>query len=330
MTVKHQEISVLIYGAGAVGLGIASCLLKAGLHPVLIARPHTANPLQQEGLFRKGIFGDAFFPPSSFSVSTSIEEILDNQFHYILVCTKSSDTFASAKKLSAHPNLLKPNGLIVLFQNGWGNAEIFGNFFSKAIIFNARVITGFIRTRPNEVEITVHADAIHIGSLFGESTALVSPLCEAIRIGGIPCETTDQIGEDLWAKMLYNCALNPLGAVLDVSYGELADHPAAREIMDRLIEETFDAMQSEGCRTHWKNVEDFKTDFYGKLVPSTAAHRSSTLQDLKAGKTTEIDALTGAVLRLAQKHHRPAPYSNFLYQLIRFIEARKNRNLQDG
>lgn len=306
-------------------MGIASCLLKAGLRPALLVRPRTAEALRQEGLVRKGIFGDACFPPSSFSVFSSLEEISGCSFHSILVCSKSSDTLAAAQNLSAHPGLFHPNSLIVLFQNGWGNAEIFADFFPKNRIFNARVITGFIRPRPNEVEITVHADAIHIGSLFGASGKPAEPLCEAISAGGIPCRITDQIGKDLWAKMLYNCALNPLGAVLDVPYGELAEHPSTREIMDRLIEETFEAMQADGYRTHWDSAEAFKSVFYSRLIPSTAAHRSSTLQDLQAGKKTEIDALTGAVLRLAQKHQKPAPYSTFLYQMIQFIEARKNR-----
>ncbi len=329
MAAKQQDFSVLIYGAGAVGLGIASCLLKADTPTALLARPHTAGPLRQEGLFRKGIFGEVFFPASAFRVYESLEEISDRQYDFILVCTKSSDTLASAKNLSSHSALLKPNGQIILFQNGWGNAEIFANFFPKETIYNARVITGFIRPKPNVVEITVHADAVHIGSLFGKSPEPLIPLCQAVSAGGIPCQTTTKIGEDLWAKMLYNCALNPLGAVLDLPYGKLAEHPSTRYIMDRVIEETFEVMLADGYRTHWKNAEDFKSAFYNQMVPSTAAHRSSTLQDLKAGKKTEIDALTGAVLQLAQKHQRPVPCIAVLYQLIHFIESQRNRNPQN-
>ncbi|MEJ5260785.1 MAG: 2-dehydropantoate 2-reductase [Anaerohalosphaeraceae bacterium] len=330
MTAKQQEFSVLIYGAGAVGLGIASCLLKAGIQTSLLARPHTAEPLRQEGLFRKGIFGEAFFPPTAFRVYESLEEIPDSRYDFILVCTKSSDTQTAAKNLSAHSKLVKSNGLIILFQNGWGNAETFSDFFPRQIIFNARVITGFIRPSPNVVEITVHADAIHIGSLFGESPEPLIPLCRAVSAGGIPCQTTAQIGKDLWAKMLYNCALNPLGAVLDVPYGKLAEHPSTRQIMNELIEETFDVMQACGWSTHWNTAKDFQEAFYGQMVPATAAHRSSTLQDLKAGKKTEIEALTGAVLRLAQKHRRAVPCSAFLYHLIDFIESRNNQNPRNG
>ena len=75
----------------------------------------------------------------------------------------------------------------------------------------------------NEVEITVHADSIHIGSLFDGDLLCMEKLCELITKGDIPCEKTDSIEKDLWAKMLYNCALNPLGAILDVPYGVLAE-----------------------------------------------------------------------------------------------------------
>ena len=66
--------------------------------------------------------------------------------------------------------------------------------------------------------------------------------------------------------------------------------------------------------------------FYDKLVPSTADHRSSTLQDLNAGKKTEIDALTGAVLRLAKQKGVDVPFSTLLYRLIRFIESQGGRS----
>lgn len=328
MSAKQQEISVLIYGAGAVGLGIACCLLKTDTQTVLLARSRTAESLRQEGLFRKGIFGDAFFAPSAFAVSSCLQDLSNHRFDYILVCTKSSDTRRSAEELARHSNILKPDGLIILFQNGWGNAEIFAEFFPKEIICNARVITGFFRPRPNEVQITVHADAIHIGSLFTKPPARLEPLCLAISGGGIPCITTEHINKDLWAKMLYNCALNPLGAILNVPYGALAEHPSTRHIMNQLIEETFEVMQKSGYTTHWNRVNDFKDAFYSQMVPSTAAHRSSTLQDLKAGKKTEIDALTGAVLRLARIHHHVVPYSSFLYHLIQFIESRRNGGTQ--
>ena len=172
------------------------------------------------------------------------------------------------------------------------------------------------------MEITVHADSIHIGSLFGAGLSVVQDLADAIGKGGIPSQTTDQIGKDIWAKMLYNCALNPLGAILDVPYGTLAEHESTRKIMNSIVEEVFSVMTKADYETHWESVKDFLEVFYGKLVPDTAEHKSSTLQDLIAKKPTEIDALNGAVIKLAEKFDIPVPCNSIVYNIIKFIEAR--------
>jgi 2-dehydropantoate 2-reductase len=316
---------VLIYGGGAVGLGVASCLLKSGVDTTIVARPETATLLRSNGLVRTGIFGDFTALPGSFVPVESLDSLAGRTFDGILVCTKSFDSPSAACDLAAHRQLFGPQTAIVLFQNGWGNAEAFTSLFEPSRVFNARVITGFTRPRPNEVIITVHADAIHIGNLFGGGAGPLAPLADAIAAGGIPTVLTDSIEKDLWAKMLYNCALNPLGAILDVPYGKLAESPHSRAIMDAIINETFAVMDAAGYRTHRDSADGFGTIFYARLVPDTALHRSSTLQDLRAGKRTEIDALTGAVLKLAGQHGLDVPVSRALYEMIRFIEARAEK-----
>jgi 2-dehydropantoate 2-reductase len=123
--------------------------------------------------------------------------------------------------------------------------------------------------------------------------------------------------------MLYNCALNPLGAILGVPYGALAEHAATRQLMDRIVEEVFEVMAVSGYETHWSKAQDFLTVFYERLVPDTAEHESSMLQDITAGKRTEIDALNGAVIQLAEERGLKAPYNSAMYRLIRFLEGRR-------
>jgi 2-dehydropantoate 2-reductase len=312
----------LIYGGGSVGLGLASCLLKSGCPVDIIAREKTVWSLRKDGLLRTGIFGEYHAEPSKFGCNASLNELDEQTYDYVLVCTKSFDSFQAAKDLHEHKFISSEKTKVVLFQNGWGNAEAFTSFFDEQTVYTARVITGFRRHKPNEVEITVHADSIHIGSLFGAGLSVVQDLAEAINKGGIPCQTTGRIGKDIWAKMLYNCALNPLGAILDVPYGTLAEHESTRTIMNGIVEEVFAVMTKAGYETHWESVKDFLEVFYGKLVPDTAGHKSSTLQDITAKKTTEIDALNGAVVKLAGKFHIPVPCNSIVYNIIKFIEAR--------
>jgi len=313
---------VLVYGAGAVGLGIASCLLKSKCQVDVIARENTVAALQEHGLIRTGIFGRFHAEPATFGSYTSLGQIPTEGYDYMLVSTKSFDSSAAAKDLSEYPSLFGPGTKIVLFQNGWGNAEAFCSFFSRDRICNARVITGFSRPQDNEVTITVHADSIRIGSLFKRDSSRLADLCRAIAAGAIPCETTHEIAKDLWAKMLYNCALNPLGAIVDVPYGALADNEFTRAIMNGIVEEVFNVMTAAGYRTHWQSAKDFLDVFYQRLVPDTAEHKSSTLQDIAANKRTEIDALNGAVIKLAAKYDVEVPYNLVIYKLIKFIEGR--------
>jgi 2-dehydropantoate 2-reductase len=333
-------MKLLIYGAGAVGLGLASCLLKSLAEVCLLARPDTVRQLRQGGLNRAGIFGQFHAEPNSFAAYQYLDEIRNTTlrqgfpaydvpgqagqaFDFILVCVKSFDSAEAAEDLSRHSGVFGQNTKIVLCQNGWGNAEKFTAHFPKERIYSSRVITGFTRHKPNEVEITVHADAIRIGSLFGCDLACVEPLAKAIAAGGIPAETIPDIEKDLWAKMLYNCALNPLGAILDVPYGSLAENTYSRDLMNHIIEEVFAVMTAAGFRTHWPFADGFLKIFYDKLVPDTAKHKSSTLQDIAAGKKTEIDSLTGEVLTLAEKHHIGVAYNRAVYAIIKFVEARR-------
>jgi 2-dehydropantoate 2-reductase len=317
-------MKILNYGAGAVGLGLDSCLLKSGQTLDLVSRKKTADLLNKEGFKRTGIFGDVIAAPGSFRAFSSLKEIPPTDYDLVIVSVKSYDSKDAALDLSQHKNIFSDKTKLVLCQNGWGNAEVFTRYFPKEQLYSARVITGFTRPKPNEVVITVHADDVHIGSLFNSSLDCLAPLAQAISKGGIPCRVVPDIEKDLWAKLIYNCALNPLGATLGVSYGALAEKKETRLIMEEIIKEIFTVMQAAGYKTHWATAQEYTKVFYEKLVPATANHHSSTLQALRLGKRIELEALTGVVLELAKKHNIPVPVNQKIYQEIKQI-AEKNK-----
>jgi len=315
-------MKLLLYGAGAVGLGLASCLLKNGQQVDLVGREETVSALQQYGLQRTGIFGDCTAAPESFGAYTSLSELPQSDYDFILVCTKSFDTRTSAQQIAVIPLLKNATAPIVLCQNGWGNAEIFAEQFPKSRIKSGRVITGFRRPQNHQVDITVHADAIHLGSLFDDDVSGLEPLSAAIDAGGIPCEVTATISKDLWAKMLYNCMLNGLSTVFDVPYGLLGESPHTRELMESIAQEVYAVMTAVGYATHWDSAEDYIDTFYKHQLPPTYNHEPSMLQDIRAGKRTEIDALNGAVVQLGQLHEVPTPTNTTLTRMIQFMESR--------
>lgn len=319
-------MNILNYGAGAVGLGIDSFILNAGYSVDILSRESTCKALKNNGLKRHGIFGNINIASNSFNCFSNLDQITNKTYDYILISIKSFNTEFAAKDILKNKHLTDENTKIILFQNGWGNAEIFANYFDKKQIFNARVITGYTRPQINIVEITVHADDIRIGSLFHNKTEQLDEICKIIRTGGMPCQTDQNISKHLWAKMLYNCALNPLGAIVDSSYGQLAKNDYAKEIMDNIIKEVFEVMKGSGYSTFYNSSDDYTKIFYEKLVPLTSNHKSSMLQDIKAKKRTEIDALNGEIIKLASNLNITVDYNKNVYNIIKFIEERNLNN----
>ena len=321
-------MNILIYGGGAVGLGLGSCLIKAGVAVDILARPDTVSLLREEGLVRSGIFGSFTATPPSFGAYASLDEIASTTYDHVLVCTKAYDSEHAARDLATHPELVG-GADIVLCQNGWGDAETFCAHFPEKRVYNARVITGFYRPHKNHTQATVHADTVHVGSLFHGNVGGLEPLARAISAGDIPCQVTGAIEKDLWAKMLYNCALNPLGAIFDVTYGILGEWSHTRAIMDRIVDEIYAVMDASSYRTHWDTPGTYLAFFYGTLLPPTASHRSSMLQDIQAKKQTEIDALNGAVIALGHEHGIPVASNAVVYDMVKFLEER-NRTIRQA
>jgi len=121
----------------------------------------------------------------------------------------------------------------------------------------------------------------------------------------------------LWAKVFYNAALNPLGALLGVHYGALRQQADSRALMDAVIDEAFAVARAEGVALPWPTADAYRKEFYERLVPVTFGHRSSMLQDLERGRQTEIDAINGAVWHRALAHGIPAPVNEMLTRLVR-------------
>jgi len=318
---------IVVFGAGAVGLGLGSFLLAGGAEVAFVARADTAAALRRDGLARDGRFGAFRAGPRELAAAETPAE-LPAAFaapDAVLVCVKSFDAEPAAAALAAAKDLVGERALVVVCQNGWGGAEPFARALGAERVYGARVITGFARPAPARVEVTAHAEPVAIGSLFGAPPGAAEPLCAVLRRGGLPAETTDRLEELLLAKLLYNGCLNALGAVCGVPYGVLGASPPARAVMRDVAREAFRAFDAAGLRTRWPDADAFLRCLYEELLPPTAAHEPSTLQDLRAGRRTEIDALNGAVVRLAAAHGVETPVNRALCEIVRILEAKAAR-----
>jgi len=313
---------VLIYGAGAVGLGLGSFLLAGGAGVAFVGRAATVAALHRSGLERGGRFGAHRAAPGDFEAAEAVAGLAPGGFDFVLVAAKSFDSAAAARELAAAREAIGERALFVVCQNGWGRAEVFADALGKERVYGARIITGFVRPEPQCVEITAHAEPVAVGSLFGGDRGRAEPLCAALRAGGLPAETTDRLAELLWAKLLYNGCLNALGALCGVPYGALAESPDTRALMGEIAEEIFRVMGAAGYRTRYPDAGAFLKALYEELLPPTAKHESSTLQDLRAGRRTEIDALNGAVVKLAEAHGIDVPVNRRLVTMIHELETK--------
>jgi 2-dehydropantoate 2-reductase len=171
------------------------------------------------------------------------------------------------------------------------------------------------------VRVTVRADETVLGTIGSVPELEIKRIADTFTRAGIPTRTTKNIEKYIWAKALYNCALNPLATLLEAPYGFLAENPHTRKIMDKVIDEVYEVGKKMGIKFE-HSAKEYKKLFYSKLVPITAEHHASMLQDIRKGKRTEIDALCGAISRYGEIYGVETPMNTLLTDLIRAKEIK--------
>lgn len=305
---------VLVAGAGAVGSVLGGLLARAGSSVTLLGRRPHLEAIRANGLVLDGLFGSHRVTDLDCVGEAAA---LRGPYATVLLTVKSYDTAAMAALVAPH---LAAGGLLLVLQNGLGNLETAARAVGADRVLGARVIFGAEVLAPGRVQVTVYAEPVLIGSLppdDGRLRAEAARWAARLAAAGIPAAPTDALLAELWAKVLYSAALNPLGALLGLTYGQLAAEPDARAIMDAVIEEAFAVARAEGVALRWPTAAAYRETFYGRLVPATAGHRSSMLQDLERGRPTEIDAISGQVAARGATHGVPVPTNTTLARLVR-------------
>lgn len=311
-------MNFLIYGAGALGQALGCMLAQAGNQVDFLIRSRYAGPIASGGLKVDGVLGEYSAPPENIRLLDSLDSVT-SRYDYVLLTTKAYDTGSAAKEIAA---LGDQFNYVVSMQNGCGNIELLDDMCGKDKCLGARVITGFEITSPGRVHVSVTADAIHVGvSQGGAVTSAAEELANRITTAGHPCLVVDDIHASLFAKLLYNCALNPLGAILGVHYGVLAEYRETRRIMNRIINETFSVIEAMGGKTPWQSSEEYRKVFYDTLIPATYNHRASMLQDIEQGKPTEVEALVGYVSSMGKEFGVDTDTCDMTADMVRFKQA---------
>lgn len=308
---------ILVYGAGAIGSVVGGMLARAGESVVLYGRDPHIGVIRERGLVIRGIWGEHHVQPAgAFSDWTTLH---GHEYEAILLCVRTFDTAQAVTELSP---LVGPHTLVVSLQNGLGNCETIAATVGADQTVGARVIFGAAMTAPGEVEVTVYAEEVLLGP-FGRNVPAgrVANLAQRLSAAGVPTLAIADVVPYLWAKVLYNGALNPLSALLGWPYGALAAHEATRAIMTDAIREMYRVADAVGVQLPQPTVDAYLAHFYTRQVPATAAHRSSMLQAIERGERTEIDAINGYIVRRAADYNLPVPVNELLVRLIHARES---------
>jgi 2-dehydropantoate 2-reductase len=313
----------LIMGTGALGTVFGGLLTRAGNAVDFVGRGDHFDVLRRQGLAIDGIWGEVQLGP--VTVPAAVPGL---SYDVILLCVKSFDTAAACRQLKPW---LGPQGLVISIQNGLGNLEMITQECGPAAAVGARVIFGAKISRPGLATVTVYADKVLLGTESAENqNPRLQHVANHLNEAGIPTAVVDNIVTHIWEKALYNCALNPLGAILGVTYGELAASPHTRDLMSAIINEIYQVAAVMQIPLQHATATAYFQHFLERLVPPTAAHHPSMLQDLQQGRQTEIEALNGAICRYGSRHLFATPNNEAVCRLIRFLQARSKARKSQG
>ncbi len=150
----------------------------------------------------------------------------------------------------------------------------------------------------------------------GERTPRVDQVCRFFDRANVGYDTPDDILFSIWAKFVLNVGINQASAVLRANYGVFQRSEKAYAIALELMQETVAIAEKVGIR----NTEDL-LPWCDRFIQGTPpAFKSSMLQDLEAGKKTEVDMFGGAVCALGEKYGVPTPQNATFLKLIKALE----------
>jgi 2-dehydropantoate 2-reductase len=317
-------MQVAILGAGSVGCFIGGAWAAAGVPVSFVGRPSIGTAVAENGLVLTDHGGwRVRLAPERVDFHTKPSGLA--RADLIALCVKSNATAAAAKEIARNA---KKGALVVSFQNGVSNAETLQGLLKKRF----EVVQG---TVPFNIAYLGHG-RFHkgvAGELVVKDHPVTRALAEAVGNGPASLRLADDMVAIAWGKLLINLnnAVNALSGRTLIE--ELRQRDYRRVVAASMIE-ALDLLKAAGITPaksgpvpphllpHVIASPDFIFNrLFLKIQKIDAKARSSMLDDLVAGRTTEIDFLNGEVVRLAEKLGRKAPVNSAIVALVKQREA---------
>jgi 2-dehydropantoate 2-reductase len=286
---------VAILGAGAMGAYFAACFGAAeGFTTRLIARGARRERLERDGLVVN---------PEDNPAPADL----------IIVGLKHHHLAAAVADLKA---FLGDETVILSVMNGIESEEIIGAAVGMDKVLYA-VSVGIDAVRQGN-RLTYTNPGRH---LFGEAdnTTLsdrVRRVQEAFAKAGIVAETPRDMIRTLWWKFMVNVGINQASAVMRAPYGAFQQRPEPRDLMGTLMQEVVALAGPAGVNLGEADIQDW----FKVLATLSPDGKTSMLQDIEAGRKTEVEIFGGTVVALGQRYGVPTPANSVLFQIIRVLE----------
>jgi 2-dehydropantoate 2-reductase len=228
----------------------------------------------------------------------------------------------SKSALAGNPNLVGKNTYVMTLQNGAGHEETLLEFISKE-----RIVIGTTQHNSSVTE----AGRIHhggggrtsIGLLEGDG-AEIQFIADNFSACGFETVVSDNIKRQIWGKLFLNVSASVLTAILQVKLGYLLDNPHGRFLTECLVREAVEVANAEGMGF---NPEEVLEEIQEVLRNARDGY-TSIYADIRDGVHTEVDTISGSIVREARRHGIRVPSHEFVVELIHAIEdkTRNSRN----
>ncbi len=310
-----QMVRVTVIGAGAIGMLLTYRLLEAGYQVELITkREEQAKRISLAGVTLTG--GGTVYPKACSMEACSALPFPKKERHYLLLTVKQTamtDAFAARVK-----EMMGEGSRVICWQNGLGHDKVLARHIDANRIWLTVTTEGALKATDTEVAHTGHGvtwlGPILNGGSEGEPEQKV--IREMLMDAGFQLFLSNEIINRVWQKLIINAVINPLTALLQVNNGALPFLPEAQPLMRALYEEARGLADRAGIHLDpdlWETVLE--------VCRQTQDNRSSMLQDVLAGRQTEIEAINGALLDKAREEGVRIPTHETIFRLVKALEG---------
>jgi 2-dehydropantoate 2-reductase len=294
---------VCVAGAGTIGSLLAAHLARVTDVSVLTRRPEHAEALNEHGL---EVSGRAEF---TASVTASSDPAALDADLLILAC-KGSDLEPLAQRLEGH----FADATVMTVQNGLGAEELVGAHGDWPLLSSVTFMSG---TRHGDTHVEYILDtATWIGPYRSTTREDAQRVADLVVSSGLKAEAFDDLRPAQWSKLIFNATVNTVAALTGLPHDfHFAEGPLG-ELVHGLVDEGKAAAAAAGV--------ELQEDPWEMNVLATRrghAHRPSMLEDVEAHRRTEIETITGALVREADRAGVDVPLHRALYRLVRGKEA---------